>query len=151
MIDPNLIRWINASVNKFLTDNATPYKLHISGQELDFDSLPQSWAELHVSALDLDEVTSGSYEIDLILTVMCTALFTNDDYLIHRISGQFQGLLSGSILVYRYGDDNGFIGCLQPQKKARVQPFGPMQIDGAKAGPIRVKSQSVEQEFHMSI
>lgn len=158
MIDQNLVRWINTSVAQAFTNAAaaaTPVAtVYIEGQEDTIPTTATSWAELHVSiGPEIEEVTDGNYEIDLTLTIMCTAVFTDDDSILDRLVGTFVEFLSICIPVYKYGNQSEdtamFIESLLPKSKTKIQPWGTVQID-ARTGPLRAKQTSVEQHFHMS-
>lgn len=150
MIDPKLIRWINASINVAFDGVKGSNPLYIEGQEIVVDPTKTEWAELHVSVgPEINETSSNSFEVDLIVTLMCSAIYSKDDYAIHKICGVFLPVLTGCIDVSKRGDDASFVGTLQPVGKLKVQPWGPVQLT-VDAGPLRVKQQSLEQSFHMS-
>lgn len=171
MIDPNLFRWIELSINTFFDANKGDYSLYFEGQEVLFQTssvvnpatslstVPpavnlQSWAELHVSTFDIDEVTQGNFESEMILTVMATAKFNLDNTLLLTTSGYFANLMSGCIPIKRYGnqdgDDQSFIGSLAPRGKMRTTNWGSVQLSLTE-GPLRVKQQSLEQLYKLSI
>lgn len=156
MIDPSFIRWVNLSLNKYFDTNKGSYFLFIEGQEVDFSQAGAAWAELHLSTgPDINEVSRDSYIIDICVTMMCTVVYNTDDQLLNKITGFFQNLMSQCITVYRYGtdtgDDNSVIGVFQPIKIARTMPWGPAIVDGKMRGQLRVKQQSVEQDFRMTL
>ena len=166
MMDPNLIKWLNASINDFFNSNKGVYAFHVEGQEMEFtnagafspafslgelvtDTPSPAWAELHISELTISEQTQDNFDVAVTLTMMCAAIYNNDDYLIHKITGLFARLMTESILVYRFGDDDTFIGCLEPIGETQVMVWGPVVMD-AKNGPLRAKHQSVEQSYKMT-
>lgn len=170
MIDPNLIRWIELSVNKFFDTNKGSYALLFEGQEVTLDTaglvnpqtslttvLPdapkQAWAELHVSTSDLDEVTQGYFTGNIVLTLMGTALYTLDDTLLSTLIGFFSNVMTSCIPVYKYGitdaDDDSKITDFVPRGKLRIINWGAVQLNQAQ-GPLRVKQKSIEQLYSLS-
>lgn len=171
MIDANLLRWISLSVNKFFDSNKGSYSLYFEGQEITLPtaqvvnssvslatvipaSAQQTWAELHVSTLDINEVTANNFEVMMTLTCMATALFTLDDTLLDQIAGYFANLMTGCLPVFKYGindqDDDSSISSFVPIGKTKTIPWGSVQLTLSE-GPLRVKQKSIEQLYRMSI
>lgn len=113
MLDENIIRWINASINKFFEDRRSTIKLYVEGEKIDLNSF-QSWAELRLTGPRYKELSKGcySYEVDINLLISQKSDL-EDTYAIHKKVGIFAKAINNQIPVYKYGDDDdSLIGCL---------------------------------------
>jgi hypothetical protein len=170
MINQNLVRWINLSVNTFFDTNKGPYHLLFEGQDIDLDTatvvnpsvslstvIPnsplQTWTELHISTLEIEEVTSGHFESMMTLTLLMSSLYSLDDTLLNTNTGYFANLMTGCIPVKKYGnqggDDQSLIDSFIPKGRTRIVPWGPVQLN-REQGPLKVKQQTVEQLYRLS-
>lgn len=111
MVDPKMVKWINASINKYFDENRNGIKLCVEGEKPPVNQL--KWAELRVTGPRYIEQSKDchKYEIDVNLLVS-VKMDGQDTYAPHKVSGQFVAAMNAAIPVRKYGDDNDFIGCL---------------------------------------
>lgn len=152
MIPVDLIRWINASINDYFQSNRGSYPLFIEGQ--DFNPISDggnAWCELHLSVgPTITETVKNQFEVDLTLTLVCSALPTStEEDAIHRLSGYFANLASSSFPIKKYGNDDTLLGCMQPIEDVRIIQWGYVQIPSET--PLRVKQTHVESSYHFSL
>lgn len=116
-INPNMERWIKASIGKHFTNLADPYQLFIDGQIKNTQSL-QAWAEMKIIGLVQQRYSANELKYTCTIIIFTSAIINPDDQQLHyRIAGHFLSLLDGPILVYKLGkdktiDDGSQIGCL---------------------------------------
>lgn len=149
MIAVNIIKWVNASINKYFDDNKGSYPLYIQGQP--FDPIKnQSWCELHISVgPDVEETTAANYDVYVTVTLMCSAVLTNDVLLIHKITGYFMNLASQAFEIKKYGDGNALIACIQPIDKIRMIQWGEIQVQSGMT-PMNVNQTHIEAQYYLT-
>lgn len=117
MVNANLTRWINASVDKYFNTNKGSYTLYVEGTEPNLKDA-MTWAELRKTGPNINPQSQGEFEITLDINILCGNKQDKKDFhKIHRIVGHFQNLMK-TIHVYRYGPDvlvdtGAFVGCLE--------------------------------------
>lgn len=126
--DPNLPRWIKASVYKYFSDGIAPTLAMGQGCPIYFNNYKgdQSWAELRMDGPMIEEYECQSYRIDITVDILITAFIGSDDYALDRLVGFYGSLMDYDICCYKYGngpqDDQSQFGVLQlyPSKRNKV-------------------------------
>lgn len=152
MVNANLTRWINASVDKYFNDNKGSYALYVEGTEPNLKDL-STWAELRKVGPNINPQSHGEFEITLDVNVLCANKQDKKDFhKIHKIVGFFQNLMK-TIHVYRYGDtvgtdDNSFVGCLELRDDMEL----PIQTIpwGVTEESMKIENVTVEAFYRMN-
>lgn len=120
--DPNLPRWIVASLTQYFKDVADGLNLHYFVEGIDEEEpedFNRSSALFRVNGPDAR--LGGGKEIHrLELQILLTNLGNTqgDAYEPYRWAGKFQQVMLGPLPIYKYGtgpdDDQSLIGCLIP-------------------------------------
>lgn len=131
MIDPNLPRWIAASINKHFSSLSSVADVFIEDMDRNTRT-SKNIIEIRLNGPHISECGASDdhlyYTVDILIQA---TLDQTDRYMIHRLVGAVVNRFT-DIPVFRYGDDNTAIGCLQLQSERRggtilVNNFG--QID----------------------
>lgn len=153
MTDPNLIRWVHASVNKHFDGYKGNCYLHFEGTgRRQPDSTRVFWAELRCDGPYETGGTAGeencTFEINVLI---CASIEDTYAYRIQDLQGRFGVAFTSCIPVKRYGDqpqdDQSLVGYLQlltnNGEKLMVSTFG-------QIGPnTDLKQGSIEGHYHM--
>ena len=149
-VNPNLARWVFASIMKHLEAVATAagHPFIKEGVDVRTDAIMKSklWAEGRVTGPYTRDLQGGEYEVNVDANVL---LSTNQPgYDIVRVAGLYQEALSTPIPVWNYGALTGdyvhsdsstkvLLGCLtnSPGRKEMVAVFHFGQVN--KTDPIR--------------
>lgn len=153
MTDPNLIRWVHASVNKHFNDNRGSCYLHFEGTgPRPADNSRVYWAELRIDGPYETGGTAAEENCTVEINVLlCASVEDNYAYRIQDLQGLFGVAFTPCIVVKRYGDqpqdDQSVVGYLQLQtnggEKLMVSTFG-------QIGPnTQLKQGSIEGHYHM--
>jgi hypothetical protein len=117
MYDPNLNRWIYASVVKHFKEAADASLIPFYIDRYDRDV---SWAELRFSGPYINEVNRNTFIIICNVDILCTSFIEQDQYNIYRMTGVFSSAFK-DICVYRYGDgpndDRSYVSDLKLTKR----------------------------------
>lgn len=138
MLNPNMDRWIFASVSKHFDDRKSPYALYIEGMHRDTNKL-EEFLELRIDGPLYTEVSHGYWKIYMEINMLAQCCKNNQNF--HRMrqmTGNIMYMFEPCINVYRYGpndlpDDQSYVGVLQrlDQEEGRnnmqVSHFG--QVD----------------------
>lgn len=148
MINANLTRWINASIDKYFIDNAGSYPVYIDYTEPDLRNT-QTWAELRKIGPVIIPQSSNEFLIQIAINILCgNKRDFKDTHKIHKITGHFQSKIN-TIHVYRYGvgDDESFVGCLE------IRDDIPRPIDtinwGVTDESLKIENVSIEAFYKM--
>lgn len=98
--DPNLNRWIYASVVKQFMEASQAANIPFYIDRYDRDV---SWAELRFVGPIVNELTRGTFIIMCNVDILCTSFIEQDQYNIYRMTGVFANAFQ-DICVYKYGD-----------------------------------------------
>ena len=116
MIDPNLARWIKASVNLFFAQALAPTPVIVgnTGYTAAIKN-KSSWIEVRVNGPRILPGAQLEIRAELEVSLLCSAVLTDDAYLIDRVVGLCQSaMLTIPILKLGdgAGDDQSNIGCM---------------------------------------
>lgn len=117
MLDQNMIRWINASVNKYFKSKSSSIKMYIEGEKIDLQK-DEEWAEVRITGPRYKELSKDSfhYEVDVNILISVKSNMENI-YRPHQVSGIFASAMDGVIPINKLGDtvvdDSVLIGCLE--------------------------------------
>lgn len=154
MYDPNLPRWITASIREYLTlannaaniANGTNYPLYFNNSKGD-----KVWAELRLDGPRIENYEFSSWKIDVTIDILITAFIGGDDLLMPKLTGIYGSALDSDICCYKYGnlpqDDGSIFGRLQ------MYPSRERKIDiinwGVIAADSHFKRSTVEGNYTM--
>jgi hypothetical protein len=115
-LNPNIERWIKASVGRHLVDRKGDYELFLEGQIKNTQDL-QVWAEAKIIGLTHERFSPNQIRYSCTIIIFTNTIIGVEDQQLHtRISGHFLSLFDGPINIYRFGDgvmdDKQWIGCL---------------------------------------
>jgi hypothetical protein len=154
MIDPNLSRWILASVSKYIADRKGNVDLEIEGQTNLKDG-QLVWYELILDGPTYNQVDHIESEYFVSILMGVAAIVTPEDtHILRRHHGIVQSILTEQpIPIRRFGDGNDDdqtqIGCLF------LRTDVPRPIDGMILGRVSDESQlhraTVEGHYKLSI
>jgi hypothetical protein len=121
MFDPNIPRWLTASINTYLATNSLNVPVYLNTYQGD-----QEWCEIRLDGPNIENYEFCSWKIDITINLLITCFSGNDQYRIDRVVGVFGSLLDRDICCYRYGpdliDDGSQWGILQmyPSKSRKI-------------------------------
>lgn len=118
-------RWIKASVAKHFAAALPSIHLFMEG-EVRKSAEQATWIELRVDGPRAEEVTRGSWQLEVEVSVLCCTPVQRDVYFIERLVGMVSAVFAASIPVYRYGDAGTLLDCLT-RRTFKVNHYG--QID----------------------
>lgn len=117
MVNPNWVRWIHASVAKYLKDicDDEDYVSLVEGLEERTDEFQRApnRVEIRISGPFTREQNDGSYEAIVFINVLVTNMLggKNDDaYMADRMLGVLHAAMDEPIPLKKYGPDNGMGG-----------------------------------------
>ena len=133
MLNPNLNRWIYASVVKHFMLAAEEASIPLYIDRYDRNT---SWVELRFIGPSINQLSRSTYLILCSVDLMLTAFVEKDQYLMSRMTGAFAAAYM-DICVYKYGDsledDHGLVSELKltPRNNNRINiiNFGLIQQD----------------------
>ncbi len=157
-VDPNLVRWIFASVSFTLKavaiGNNIPVIVEGVDDETDTFTDATDTVEIRISGPYTKEL-SGEYHIWVDINILLKSRFdgaTKNRHTILTNAGLFHEAMDQPLMVYKYGseegvDDNSYVGCLTPRSgkndTIRVIHFG-------KVDPTdKVKQSAVDARYEM--
>lgn len=146
--DPNWPRWIWASTSKHFADvfSAEGVPLFVEGDDRDTESF-KDFAEFRLDGPRWVEVSRNYFRLDVPINVLLQSKM--DDSNTHRIYRTIGTTLSAfiKINVFRFGDDDTFVGCLKLREgdPVRVNHFG--QIDET----VRILQATVEGHYRIHL
>lgn len=117
MIDSNIARWIRASINKHFSFvlNSIPVLVENDPDKLNKIKSKSNYVEVRINGPHTSFGTSDESKQDVEISIMCTALLSNDLYLIDRLVGLVQSAMI-DFPVKKLGDgvddDQSQLGCL---------------------------------------
>lgn len=144
MINSNWTRWIYASTSKYFKTIADTYPIHffLEGLERDTNEYTK-WIEFKLNGPVIEEISSNVFKIIIDINILWSINLEKDDFHEpYRIIGLLTEAMS-DICVYKYGDDDSYLGTLQLNGSARVQNFGQIKQD------LQIVQGFVEQEYQM--
>lgn len=139
MIDPNLSRWLLASVSKYIADRKGNVDLEIEGQT-NFKEGQTVWYELILDGPTYNQPSRPETDYFVTILMGVAVIVTPDDtHALRRHQGIVQSILTEQpIPVRRYGDgesdDQLQIGCLF------LRTDVPRPIDGMVLGKVSDES-----------
>lgn len=164
MVDPNWVRWIHASIGKYLKDALDEIDIPslVEGIEERTDDFQhqRNRAEIRVSGPFTHELNDGGYRVKVFVNVLVTSMFggaKDDAYKLDRILGTLHSEMDAIIPLKHYGPDSGMGGiddsvqfaCLRTLKgkndNIRVFHFG--QIDSTN----RQKQGAVDAGYEVTL
>lgn len=151
-VNPNLARWLFASIMKHLeaVAIANSHPIIKEGVDTRTDAILKSklWAEARITGPFTRELQGGEYEVNVDANVLLTTNDPINGYEIVRVAGLYQEALSSPIPVWNYGaltgdyvqgqpDTQVLLGCLMnsPGRKEMIGVYHFGQVN--KTDPIR--------------
>jgi hypothetical protein len=144
-LDPNIPRWIKASVYQHITDlSNNAYPIYLNSYQGD-----STWAELRMDGPIIENYEFASFRFDVTFNILATCFCGTDEYAIDRMVGILGTTLDNDICLYKYGtgpdDDQSMFGRLQqyPSKDRKVDivNFGLITPDS------KFKRSSIEASY----
>ena len=150
--NPNWARWAFASIANYLktlaTNNGIPAIVEGMDDHTDAFTEAADRAEIRING-PYTKKLHGEYLVFMDVNVILTSRFdgTNNRYAILTHAGLFHEAMDQAISVYRYGDDDSYLGCLVPRSgkndTVRVVHFG--QVDPTD----KLKQSAVDARYEM--
>lgn len=154
MINPNLARWIYASLAKHVKDGSGSVPLYLDSQQKQVDGLSQ-WLELYVIGPSHRQPSNLWHHYQVEVAVGCQSrVDNNDSHKLQRLKGLAQSILSQDIKIYKYGDtlptdDQSYIGCLKLRDDVS-RPIDGMDF-GLVSSDLDVERSTVEGHYEMDL
>jgi hypothetical protein len=142
----NISRWMVASINKHFDANKGSLNLYVGDDHRNLTD-DEDYLELRIDGPYLKQCHKDYWQINLVINVLIVSVINDDDiYRIHNSVGTVIAAMT-DIPIYKYGDDNSFIGCIILQQKGneyiQVKHFGQLQPD------VKVLQCTVEGQYQM--
>lgn len=144
MINSNWTRWIYASTSKYFKAIADSYPIPFFLEGLERDTNEQTkWIEFKLNGPIIEEISHGVFKIIIDINILWSVNLEKDDFHEpYRIIGLLTEAME-NICVYKYGDDDSYLGTLQLNGSVRVQNFGQTKSN------LQIVQGFVEQEYLM--
>jgi len=147
--DERWIRWIEASVVSYLKAGFTAAGIatKYSGEAEELGALDK-YVEVILDGPHVAEIAKDDYEVHLTIMVLVEYQVTNDIYESADVVGKAISLLR-AIPVYRKGDDDVMIGCLESDVQSTREWNGRDQ--GVNDPQTDMHQRSIEAELMMEL
>lgn len=149
MINENLPRWIQTSVNKYFKDELSGIVIYLENEDRKKLNVVSKWLELIINGIFINETSKDSFVVDVEIEALCCLKKTNNIYDLDKFSGQVAALFT-AIPILKLGnvlgiDDNSPIGCLTLQGKISIVNWGTDSVD------VTLSRTAIEGSFQMQI
>jgi len=145
MIDQNWPRWIKASCAKHFDSLRQGVFLYIDGMDRDTAKI-KDFAEFRMDGPRTEELSLNEYRLTVTINVLVQHTMNEADmYGFERTMGVFQAAFTPDISVYRYGDDQSFVGCLRRDNPIKYNNFG------VTDAIVRVQQGTLEARYIMEV
>jgi hypothetical protein len=134
MFDPNIPRWITASINTYLKSNSMKIPVYLNSYKGD-----KEWAEIRISGLNVENYEYSSWKMIVEISLLITSFCAEDQYRIDRAVGVFGSMLDSDICCFRYGNDPQDDG--SPLMTLQMYPSKDRKIDIIHFGLISAESK----------
>lgn len=152
MINPDWDRWIRSSVNVYLDAEIRTalgeMKILPEGAPEQDRAGAQDWIEIRMDGPKYQPLGNSEWRVTVEINLLINSLINEGNIYRHRdIAGEIAAILSGTIPVKKYGNDNTIsLGCLRiediythyydragkdtPLKQATIDCFGVIELTG---------------------
>lgn len=143
-MDEKLTRWIWASITKFIDSKRQSIQLILEGDDVLIQN--KDSFTLRINGPIYTEPSKDYFVIDVGINVLVTSIKDEADaHKVFRLCGIISRAYENQISVYKYGDDNSFVGCLIRQDKIIITQFGAVEAS------TNVLQSTVESEYKMQL
>ncbi len=145
MINPNMARWIRASIYKYYSEQFNGTKVYFEGQTIDFSS-SNFWFEVRLNGPNANKINDAFFvEIDIMCSVKNQGSFL---YKLDELIGKAQESFE-PIVVKKYGDgagnDGSTVGCLKLNGDIDVNYWGLISTE------VETRNASVVAPYKLEI
>lgn len=110
-MNENWIRWIFSSISNHFSENKGTLNLFIEGNDRLQDQ--KEGAELSINGPYFRNISKKSWMLDIEIIILINTMLNDQDiYKVKRQQGLFSKLYTPIINVYKYGDNDEYLGCL---------------------------------------
>lgn len=151
MLDPNLPRWLYASVSKFMKENTGNTITFFEGTDRDDD--PKDGVEFRMDGPRYSELSRGYWNVWIAVNFLVSHTLNNREFhKIHTTAGVLTSALDNAIPVFKFGNgpnDNPLekIGCLtvihDKFNRIQVNHLGQVEKD------LRLQQATIEARYEM--
>jgi hypothetical protein len=148
MIDPNMERWIKASVNVIMRERIAETYILFNGED-NQTADKEEWLEIIIQGPTYRQASRRWHRYEVSVLIGCvTRGVSKDIYRMARLKGKAQSAVSEEIAVTQRGDnDDTYIGCLVHRDDV------PRPVDGMDFGQVdstlMLERSTVEAHFVM--
>lgn len=151
-MDPNLPRWVQASISLIFETVATAEAVEFFVEGVD-EETPAAFQRdsllLRINGPTTLRSQSDSYSIQVQIVVTTLSTQKRNSYDHFQRCGVLASKLEESLPINRYGGDNSLVGCLSPERGSRdivkITHFG--QVDDA----VKVRQSAVLANFELHL
>lgn len=123
-MNANWPQWIKASVAKQFNDNRGGITLFVEGQKRPATEDRERF-ELRLNGPDYKQTGPSAYTLDTVVNLLITSVSNETNiYRMDALKGIILAAFSSSIPVYKYGDDDTLLGCLQLKSQIDIRDLG---------------------------